>query len=538
MDRPWLKSYPPGVDVNVDTAAFPSVAALLDDTCGRFADLPMVECLGVSHSYAEVAAMAEKVARYLSGLGPKRGDRVAIMMPNLGQYAPVLYGVLRAGMAAVNVNPMYTPRELKHQLVDSGAKAIVILTNFAPTLAEVIGETEVRHVVLTAPTDMLPEGARPPAYDAGAMIPGAVALLDALADGGADYEGPEAEDIAFIQYTGGTTGVSKGAVLKHRNIVANVMQQYAWNAPVKPEPGARTIVPVPMYHAYALNVFLTFTRFGSTLVLITNPRDMPGFVEILKAKPFTAFCGVNTLFVGLMHTPGVEEIDWSEMRFCYGAGTATMEAVSDRWHGLTGRHICEAYGLSEASPTLTLNPVEDNRFTGSAGLPIPATDIAIRNDDNADLPYGEPGEICASGPQIFDGYWLRPEATAEVMTPDGYLRTGDIGTMDENGYIYIVDRKKDMILVSGFNVYPTEIEGVVAEMPGVKECACIGIPHEKSGEAPKIYVVAGDPKPSVEEILAHCRKNMTAYKTPREVEFVDELPKTPVGKVLRRELRS
>jgi len=550
-ERPWLAQYPAGIPAEIDVDEFPSIPAVLEQSIRQFGDRPAFTNMGKSLTYGEVDQLSRQFAAYLLGeLKLKKGDRVAIMMPNCLQYPIATFGVLRAGLTVVNVNPMYTARELRHQLVDSGASVILVLDNFAKTVQDVVADTQVRQVVTTGLGDMLgfPKGAivnfvlrnvkkMVPDYD----IPSAVRFRDTLTLGRL-HELPEIsithDDIAFLQYTGGTTGVAKGAMLTHRNLVANMQQAAAWVG-ANARPGEEVIVTaLPLYHIFALTANgLVFTKFGAKNILITNPRDMPGFVKELKREPFTAITGVNTLFNGLLNTPGFDEIDFSKLHLTLGGGMAVQRAVAERWKAATGVTLVEAYGLTETSPAACINPMDLAEYNGAIGLPIPSTDACVKDEDGHTLPVGEVGELCIKGPQVMKGYWNRPEETAASIDADGWLHTGDMAKMDEQGFFYIVDRKKDMILVSGFNVYPNEIEDVVAMMPGVLEVAAVGVPDERSGEAVKLVIVKKDPALTADQVKAHARANLTGYKQPRYVEFRDELPKTNVGKILRRELR-
>jgi long-chain acyl-CoA synthetase len=524
---------------------------VLDSAIARYRDRPAFANLGKVLSYGDVDRLSAQFAAYLLGeLQLKKGDRVAIRMPNCLQYPISTFGILRAGLTVVNVNPMYTPRELRHQLVDSGASVIVVLDNFGHTVQESIAGTQIRHVVTTGLGDMVgfPKGAivnfvlkyvkkMVPDYD----LPGAIRFRDALVLG--QLRKPpqvtiDPGDIAFLQYTGGTTGVAKGAMLTHRNLVANMQQAAAWvGGNVKP--GEEIIVTaLPLYHIFSLTANgLVFTKLGGLNYLITNPRDMPGFVKELSKIPFTAITGVNTLFNGLLNTPGFDRIDFSHLHLTLGGGMAVQRAVAERWKQVTGCTLVEAYGLTETSPAACINPMDLAEYNGSIGLPVPSTDACIKDDDGRHLPAGEVGELCIKGPQVMKGYWNRPEETANVIDAEGWLHTGDMARMDETGFFYIVDRKKDMILVSGFNVYPNEIEDVIAAMPGVLEVAAVGVPDEKSGEAVKVVIVKKDPSLTADQVKAHARENLTGYKHPKYVEFRAELPKTNVGKILRRELR-
>jgi long-chain acyl-CoA synthetase len=553
MERPWIKSYPPGVAADVDLGDYASIRDILESSCARYGDLPAFTCMGAAISYRELDRLSSEFGSWLqnvAGLG--KGARVALMMPNLLQYPVAIFGVLRAGLIGVNCNPLYTPRELEHQLNDSGAEAIVILENFAKTLEEVIGRTKVKTVVTTQIGDML---GFPKSLIANFVVkrvkkmvppfslPGAVRFPDTLAAGRAHRLAPPPlgqDDIAFLQYTGGTTGVSKGAMLTHGNLVANLMQVSAWVGTGLEEGHETVITALPLYHIFALTGnCLTFMKIGAKNVLIPNPRDLPAFVAELGRHRFTAITGVNTLFNALLHTPGFEKLDFSGLKMTLGGGMAVQRAVAERWLEVTKSPLIEAYGLTETSPGACINPlVKDARYNGFAGLPLPSTVVTIRDDAGRILATGETGEICIAGPQVMKGYWNRPDETAKVMFPDGAFRTGDIGFMDERGYVKIVDRKKDMILVSGFNVYPNEVEDVVAMMPGVLEVCAVAAPDEKSGEVVRLVIVRKDPSLTKEAVLEHCRKHLTGYKLPKIVEFWKELPKTNVGKVLRREVKN
>ncbi|MEM7669692.1 MAG: AMP-binding protein [Pseudomonadota bacterium] len=550
MTSPWLENYPDGASHEMPEITHPSIVHMIGDACERHRDRVAVECLGASYTFADLDRHSADFASYLQQLGLNPGDRVAIMLPNVGQFSIVSYGTLRGGFISVNVNPLYTARELRHQLRDSGAKAIVILENFAATLSEVIDQTDVKHVVVARMGDMIPGLKRHlvnivvkyvkklvPAFD----LPGAVMFRDALSRGSSKpmtvvEMGPD--DVAFIQYTGGTTGVAKGATLLHRNLVANISQSMAYNSIGLPDAGARMVQPLPLYHIFALNFSVLGFHKGYRQLLIPNPRDLKGFVKELQDKPFAMMPGVNTLYAGLANTPGFADLDFSKLTLCFGGGTATLKDTSDQWRAITGKPILEGYGLSETSPVVCGNHASTLDYTGTVGHPVPGTEISLRDPDGIEVEGSGAGEICVRGPQVFPGYWERPEATAEAFTDDGFFMTGDIAIYDEKGRIKIVDRKKDMINVSGFNVYPTEIEGVVAEMEQVLECACIGVPSDKTGECPKLFIIRNDLSLTAEEVMAHCRANLTGYKQPKHIDFVDELPKTPVGKVLRKELRA
>ncbi|QQS55401.1 MAG: long-chain-fatty-acid--CoA ligase [Candidatus Competibacteraceae bacterium] len=552
MEKIWLREYPEGVPAEIDLNEFASLKDILEKSCQRFADLPAYSNMGTTLRYRDIDRLSRDFGAYLQGRGLGKGERVAIMMPNVLQYPIALFGALRAGLTVVNVNPLYTPRELEHQLKDSGATAIVIIENFAHTLQGVLDRTPVKTIVTTQLGDLFPFPKRSlvnvvvkylkkmvPAW----RIPGVVPFRRALAVGAEQtlQEVPLThDDLAFLQYTGGTTGVSKGAMLTHGNLVANLQQTSAWLGSFS-RPAEETIITaLPLYHIFSLTAnCLTFMKVGGHNILITNPRDMPGFVKELAKIRFTVITGVNTLFNGLLHAPGFERLDFSALKISLGGGMAVQRAVAENWRRVTGTLLIEAYGLTETSPAVCINPLTLQEYNGSIGLPISSTDLSVRDDDGRELGIGvdQVGEICLHGPQVMRGYWNRPEETAKVMTSDGYLRTGDVGYVDERGYVRIVDRKKDMILVSGFNVYPNEIEDVVALHPGVLEAAAVGVPDEKSGEAVKIVVVAKDPTLTVEALIEHCRQHLTGYKVPRRVEFRAELPKSNVGKILRRLLR-
>ncbi|MEN7528382.1 long-chain fatty acid--CoA ligase [Cupriavidus sp. DL-D2] len=554
MEKLWLKHYPAGVPAEIDASQFRSLAQLLEESFRTYADRRAFICMDKAITYGELDALSRHFAAWLQARGLRPGARVAIMMPNVLQYPVVLAAVLRAGYVVVNVNPLYTPRELEHQLKDSGAEAIVILENFASTLQAVLPATPVKHIVVASMGDMLGglKGAivnfvvrnvkkMVPAWE----LPTCVRFNDVLAEGRSMELKPVStgpDDIAFLQYTGGTTGVSKGAVLLHRNIVSNVLQSEAWMQPALAK-GAHidqviTITALPLYHIFALTVCcLLGMRSGGLSILIPNPRDIPGFIKELQKYKFNMFPAVNTLYNALLNHPDFSKVDCSGLRVANGGGMAVQEAVAKNWLAKTGCPIIEGYGLSETSPSATCNPTDTDAFSGTIGLPLPSTEVSIRDDDGNELPLGQPGEICLRGPQVMAGYWNRPDETAKVMTPDGFFKTGDIGVMDERGYTKIVDRKKDMILVSGFNVYPNEVEGVVAECPGVLEVAAVGVPDQHSGEVVKLFVVKKDSALSEADVIAFCKERLTGYKRPKYVEFRTELPKTNVGKILRRELR-
>ncbi len=550
IERPWLAHYPEGVPAQIDVNQYTSVAAVLEEAFERFSHRPAFSNFGKQITYAQVDEMSRQFAGYLTGeLKLSKGDRIAIMLPNVLQYPIVLFGALRAGLVVVNTNPMYTAREVKHQLEDAGAKAIVVLDNFAATLQQVVAETAVKHIVTTGIGDLL--GLKGVLINFALkhvkkmvspfQLPHAVRFGDALSRG-ARHAMPKVElthdDIAFLQYTGGTTGVAKGAMLTHGNMVANMLQADAWIGNNVKQGEEVIITALPLYHIFSLTANgLVFVRLGGLNWLVTNPRDMPAFVKELKQSGFTALTGVNTLFNGLLNTPGFAELDFSRLRLSLGGGMAVQRAVAERWKKVTGCTLAEAYGLTETSPAVCINPLDLKAYNSSIGLPIPSTDVAIWSEEGQPLAQGEVGELMVSGPQVMKGYWQRQDETAKVLTPDGWLHTGDIARMDENGYFYIVDRKKDMILVSGFNVYPNEVEDIVMQHPGVAEVAAVGVPDEHSGEVVKLFVVRKDPNLTVEELKQFCRENLTGYKRPKIIEFRDSLPKSNVGKILRRELR-
>ncbi|GEC16095.1 long-chain fatty acid--CoA ligase [Nitrobacter winogradskyi] len=553
MDRIWLRQYPAGVPADIDASQYASLIELLEESFASFSDRKAFICMDKAMTYREIDETSRALGAYLQGLGLKKGARVALMMPNVLQYPISTIAVLRAGYAAVNVNPLYTPHELEYQLKDCGAEAIIVLENFAATVQQAIGKTAVRHVIVGSMGDLLGfkglivnfvvrhiKKMVPPS-----SIPNAVKFNDALAAGrGMTLVRPELapDDVAFLQYTGGTTGVSKGATLLHRNILANVLQNDAWLQPVLKKPPVIDqlfiVCALPLYHIFALTAcFMLGMRAGGVNLLIPNPRDIPGLVKELRKHQIHCFPAVNTLYNALLNAPGFEQVDFSKLRASIGGGMAVQKAVAERWLKVTGCPLLEGYGLSETSPTLTCNPADGDKFSGSIGLPLPSTYISIRDNDGREMPLGEAGEICASGPQVMPGYWNRPDETAKVMTADGFFRTGDIGVMSTDGYTRLVDRKKDMIVVSGFNVYPNEIEDVIASHPGVLECAVIGVKDERSGETVKAFVVRKDPDLTREEIIKFARTELTNYKVPKQIEFRDSLPKTNVGKILRRALR-
>ena len=551
IERPWLDHYPAGIPADIDVNAYRSVAAVFEESFQKFRDRPAYKNFGKVLTYGQIDELSAAFAGYLSGeLGLKKGDRLAIMLPNLLQYPIVLFGALRLGLTVVNTNPLYTARELHHQLEDSGAKALVVLDNFAATAEQALDGTQVKSVITTAVGDMIgfPKGniinfvvksirKEVPAF----KLPMAVRFKDTLARG-KSHPMPKTDvghdDIAFLQYTGGTTGVAKGAMLTHRNMVANMLQADAWISGSAKAGEEIIVTALPLYHIFSLTANgLVFTRMGALNLLITNPRDMKSFVKELSKERFTAITGVNTLFNGLLNTPGFADLDFSALHLSLGGGMAVQRSVAERWKKTTGITLAEAYGLTETSPAACINPLDLKEYNGSIGLPIPSTYVQIWTDDGQVLPVGEVGELCIKGPQVMKGYWNRPDETAKVLDANGWLRTGDIARMDENGYLYIVDRKKDMILVSGFNVYPNEIEDIVMRHPGVAEVAAVGIDDEHSGEVVKIFVVRKDPALTEEALREYCRENLTGYKRPKQIEFRETLPKTNVGKILRRELR-
>ncbi len=550
-EHAWLASYPQGVPAQIDLTEFPSVSAVFDISAKRFSDRPAYSSFGKELTFGQADALIEQFAAYLQcELKLKKGDRVAIMMPNCLQYPIALFGILRAGLTVVNVNPLYTARELKHQLCDADVAALVVIDNFGDTVQQVLHETPVRHVVTTGLGDLL--GAKGkivnfvlkyvkkmvPDY----RLPGAVRFAQALKTGARHKRTPvvtDHDDLAFLQYTGGTTGVAKGAMLTHANVIANMQQISAWIIPAGLEPGKEVgVTALPLYHIFSLTVNgLVFTKLGVKSILITNPRDMPGFIKEIRDQRISIITGVNTLFNGLLNTPGLENVDCSQLKLSIGGGMAVQRAVAERWQKVTGCPLIEGYGLTETSPVACVNPLNATEYSGAIGLPLPSTEACVKGEDGATLPLGEVGELCIRGPQVMRGYWRRDQDTAKTIDVDGWLHTGDMARMDERGNFYIVDRKKDMILVSGFNVYPNEIEDVIAMMPQVLEVAAVGVPDEKSGETVKVVIVKKDPALTAEQVKAHARANLTGYKQPRIIEFRSELPKTNVGKILRRELR-
>lgn len=552
MTKVWHKNYDPGVPQTVDVNEFKNITEILEYGFAKFTSRPAFHNMGTTLTFGQIDTLSRRFASYLQNdLGLQKGDRVAIMMPNILQYPIALFGILRAGLIAVNVNPLYTPRELEHQMKDSGAKAIVLFANSAATLEKVIAQTPIKHVILTQIGDMLnfPKNyivnfvikkvkKMVPDYN----LPNVIDFKSCLEKGDpAKYKKPVMvhDDIAFLQYTGGTTGVAKGAILSQGNIVSNMLQARAWIKNYIADGQEILITPLPLYHIFSLtaNCFV-FCSVGALNILITNPRDIPGFVKEMKKWKFTAITGVNTLFNGLLNNADFRNLDFSALKVALGGGMAVQKAVADRWREVTKKPLIEAYGLTETSPAACINPMTLKEYNGYIGLPIPSTDLEIKDDNNQALPIGEVGELCIRGPQVMKGYWMRPEETEKVMTPDGFFRTGDLGFMTPEGYVKIVDRKKDMILVSGFNVYPNELEDVISMNAKVLECAAVGVPDEKAGEAIKVYIVKKDDSLTKEEVIAHCRAQMTSYKVPKYVEFRTELPKTNVGKILRKDLRA
>ena len=550
MEKIWLKSYREGVPAEIDLNEYASINDMLAQSCRKFRDRPAFHNLGATITYAELDCLSRNFAAWLQSLGLPKGSRVALMMPNLLQYPVAMFGALRAGMILVNVNPLYTARELEHQLKDSGAEVIVILENFAHVLEKAIANTAVQHVVTTQVGDLLPAPRRIMVNFAvkhvKKMVPewrigGAIEFRTAL-DRGAraplDEATPSHADIAFLQYTGGTTGRSKGAMLTHGGLIANMLQACAWSRGILEESCETVVTALPLYHVFSLTTnCLLFMKLGGMNLLITNPKDMPEFVKELRKTPWTVISGVNTLFNGLLNAPGFADLDFSRVKFALGGGAAVHRTVAERWQAVTHSSILQGYGLTETSPFVSCCPL-DKVYSGSIGLPLPSTEVAMLDEEGHELPPGAEGEICVKGPQVMAGYWQMPGETAAAFTPNGWLRTGDIGIMDEDGFMRITDRKKDMILVSGFNVYPNEIENVIAAVPGVVECGVIGVPDMIAGEVVKAYVVTQDPNLSADEIVAFCRQSLTNYKVPRIIEFRADLPKTPVGKILRRELRA
>lgn len=553
MDKPWLNSYPPGMPSEIDTSQYNSVVDIFLESTRKFADSPAIYNMGKSISYGELDRLTQYFASYIQHkTNLEKGDRIAIMMPNLLQYPVAVFGALRAGLVVVNTNPLYTDRELEHQLKDSGAKAIVVVEMFAHTLADVVENTDVETIITTRVADMLdfPKSMlinfvikhvkkMVPAF----KLPDSVSFKDVISEGAAlppTKVDTNKDDIAFLQYTGGTTGVSKGAMLTNHNMVSNIEQAYLWvtNSGKVSEGNEIIITALPLYHIFALTAnCLTYMRLGAHNILITNPRDIPGFVKEMSNHKFTGLTGVNTLFNALLNNEDFKKLDFSHLKIVLGGGMAVQKAVAEKWKEVTGLPLIEAYGLTETSPAACINPCESTEYSGSIGLPIPSTDASVRDENNNALGIGEAGELCIRGPQVMKGYWNRPEETAKTIDSDGWLHTGDVAEMDETGYFRIVDRLKDMILVSGFNVYPNEIEGVLAAHDGILEAGAIGVPDEHSGEVVKVVIVKSDPNLTEEDVKAYCKEELTGYKRPKFIQFVDELPKTNVGKILRRELR-
>jgi long-chain acyl-CoA synthetase len=552
MDKPWLKQYPEGIPAEVDYTAYGSLKEILETSCARFADLPAYGNMGVSITYRELDALSRDFGAYLQKVaGLQKGDRLAIMLPNLLQYPVALFGAQRAGVVVVNTNPLYTARELEHQLKDSGATAILVLENFAHTLEEVVARTAVKTVITTQIGDMFPAFKRMltnlVVKHVKKMVPAwhltqTVAFNDALAQGRAQTleDVPiRLDDLAFLQYTGGTTGVAKGAMLTQANMVANLQQVSPWIARDLLDGKETTLIPLPLYHVFALTVNLVFMKIGAHIVLVTNPRDIPAFIHLLKKTPVTAMIGVNTLYNALLNAPGFAELDLRKLKLAAAGGMAVQRAVAQRWKAATGVPLIEGYGLTETAPIAIANPLNLTEWSGNIGFPIPSTEATILDEEGNPLPTGEVGEIAIRGPQVMKGYWQRPDETAKVFTKDGWFRTGDMGFMDEQGHFKITDRKKDMIIVSGFKVFPNEVEDVVMMHAGVLEAAAVGIPDERAGEAVKLVVVRKDPALTEQALLDHCRQHLTGYKVPKVVEFRTEpLPKTNIGKILRRELRT
>jgi len=550
VEKIWISHYPKGIPAEIDVNEYASVREIFEESTSKYGGRPAFTCMGRSVGFSELDTLSAAFGAWLQGIGCTKGSRVAVMMPNILQYPVCVFGALRAGCTVVNVNPLYTPRELEHQLQDSGAEILVCVENFADTVAEVVAKTKVRRVLVTSIGEML--GFKGlivdfvlrrvkkmvPKYS----LPGSILLSDALAEGRkrtlARVELGH-DDIAFLQYTGGTTGVAKGAMLTNRNIVANMVQARAWIRPFLDANRREVIItPLPLYHIFSLTAnCLVFMSLGGENILIPNPRDIPGFVKEMGKYKFTAFTGVNTLFNALVNNPDFAKLDFSSLKITLGGGMAVQEAVAQKWKQITGVPLIEAYGLTETSPAATINPLDLPAYNGSIGLPISSTEVVLRDDSGRDVGIGQPGEICIRGPQVMAGYWQRPDETAKVIDKDGWFATGDVGVMDERGFVKIVDRKKDMILVSGFNVYPNEIEGVMAAHPGILECAAVGVADQRSGEAVKLFVVKKDPSLTAESVVKYCKENLTGYKCPRDIEFRTELPKSNVGKILRRELR-
>ena len=541
--KPWLTTYAANhIPAAINADAYPSVVQMMEEAMAQYADQPAFSAFGQTLSYADVDRQSAAFAAWLQqGLGVQKGDRIAVMVPNFIAFPIVFLGIARAGAVQVNVNPLYTPRELAHQLKDSGSETIVIFNGATPTLAEAMGATDIRNVVTVSPGDGTPAALPSPAVDA--RLTHTITLADALGQGANLQRTPVSltgQDLLFLQYTGGTTGLSKGAALTHRNLVANIAQYKAF-MPSAVRPGQEVVITaIPLYHIFALMVnFLSYFSVGARNWLVANPRDMDGFVEVLKQSRPSVFTGVNTLFAGLSMHPRIGEVDFSNLRLSAGGGSAVLQVTSDRWKAITGTFIREGYGLSETSPIVSFNPASIQDFSGTTGLPLPDTDVKLLDESGQEVALGESGEVCVKGPQVMQGYWNQPEANAAAFTPDGYFRTGDVGVITPEGFLRIVDRKKDMVIVSGFNVFPNDVEAVATGCPGVAECACVGVPDDKTGEAVKLFVVrAPGATVTADEVMAHCSAALTAYKVPKQIVFVDALPKSTVGKILRRELRN
>jgi long-chain acyl-CoA synthetase len=539
--RIWQNSYAEGVPFEIDEGGYPSVAALVDDAASQFSDLVAYNSFGAELTFNDVERLSRHVAAYLQNvLGLEKGGRVAMMAPNTMVFAVGMYGVIRAGGVQVNVNPMYSPRELQHQLNDADTDTIIVFSGSTSTLAEVIDNTPIKNVIVFGLDDLVGKGLPTPPVDG--RLAETIDFMDVLEQGEKlSFEAPQLnrEDLLFLQYTGGTTGLSKGAMLTHGNLLANIKQFEAFSPGVIEEGKEVVLTAIPMYHIYALMVnTLTFFKLGGTNYLVTDPRNMESFVQTWAVAKPSVFTGVNTLYNGLLHTPGFKDLDFSNLKLASGGGAPIQQAVSQAWNELTGQHIKEGYGLSETSPVLTVNQLSDAEYRVGIGVPVPSTDISLRDEDGNEVPQGEPGELCARGPQVMKGYWRQPEATADVTTEDGYFKTGDIAVMEPDGYFRIVDRKKDMILVSGFNVFPNEVEEEAAGIPGILESACVGVPDESSGEAVRLFAVKSDPAVTEDDVRTYLRERLAAYKVPKKVVFMDELPKSTVGKILRRELKT
>ncbi|MEH6527554.1 MAG: AMP-binding protein [Sneathiella sp.] len=540
MDRVWQQHYGAKIPAEIDLEPDMTLMSIFNNSCERFADRTAFSSFGQNRSYAEIQVLARNFSAYLqSELGIKKGDRIALMTPNCMAFPVAMFGIVGAGAVQVNVNPLYTGRELRHQLQDADTETIVIFTGSTSVLADALDGTKVKNIITLTLDDFHGGGIPSPAADEGLTV--TATMPDAVAKG-SDLEftdpGLTGSDLLFLQYTGGTTGLSKGAALSHSNLVANILQIKSFLGDFISEENEVVITAIPLYHIFALAVnCLTYVSVGATNVLITNPRDIDGFIAEMGRWKFTVFTGVNTLYNGLSLTPAFKELDFSALKYCLGGGTACQEAVSNRWKDITGMHITEGFGMSETSPVVSVNPLPSQTFTGTIGIPLSSTDVSIRDENGSEVATGEPGELCIKGPQVMSGYWRQDEANKEAFWSDGYFRSGDVAEISEDGYVKIVDRMKDMVIVSGFNVYPNEIEAVIAMMDEVTECACIGVPDDTTGEALRLFVVKKDTDLTVETIIAFARKNLTGYKVPKQIEFIDEVPKSPVGKILRRELR-